>query len=74
LDPGKSRLPVYCENVGNLVCPSSFDLGENLRIVLVSTTEGGDKPLKHPTIFDSVDVAVISKMDLADAIQFDLRI
>ncbi len=59
------------ENVGNLVCPSSFDLGENLRLVLISVTEGEDKPLKYPTIFNSADVAVVTKMDLAAAVEFD---
>jgi hypothetical protein len=59
------------ENVGNLVCPSSYDLGENLRLVLLSVTEGEDKPLKYPTIFNSADVAVITKMDLAEAVEFD---
>ena len=59
------------ENVGNLVCPSSYDLGENLRIVLMSVTEGEDKPLKYPTIFNTADVAVITKMDLAQAVEFD---
>lgn len=64
---------LFIENVGNLVCPSSFDLGENLRVVLISTTEGEDKPLKYPTIFNTADVAVITKMDLADATSFDLQ-
>src|ERR1700729_4549892 len=59
------------ENVGNLVCPSSYDLGEDLRFVLLSTTEGEDKPLKYPTIFNSADVAVITKSDLAAAVEFD---
>jgi len=62
---------LFLENVGNLVCPSSYDLGENLRLVLLSVTEGEDKPLKYPTIFNSADVAVITKMDLADAVEFD---
>jgi hydrogenase nickel incorporation protein HypB len=62
---------LFIENVGNLVCPSSYDLGENLRLVLLSVTEGEDKPLKYPTIFNSADVAVITKMDLADAVEFD---
>lgn len=62
---------LFIENVGNLVCPSSFDLGENLRVVLLSVTEGEDKPLKYPTIFNSADVAVITKYDLADAVEFD---
>jgi hydrogenase nickel incorporation protein HypB len=63
---------LFIENVGNLVCPSSYDLGEELRFVLLSATEGEDKPLKYPTIFNSSDVAIITKMDLADAADFDL--
>jgi hydrogenase nickel incorporation protein HypB len=63
---------LFIENVGNLVCPSSFDLGEDLRLVLVSTTEGEDKPLKYPTIFNTADVAVITKLDLAEAAGCDL--
>src|ERR1700683_2799242 len=62
---------LFIENVGNLVCPSSYDLGENLRLVLISLPEGEDKPLKYPTIFNSADVAVITKMDLAAAVEFD---
>jgi hydrogenase nickel incorporation protein HypB len=62
---------LFIENVGNLVCPSSYDLGEDLRLVLMSVTEGEDKPLKYPTIFNTADVAVITKMDLADAVEFD---
>jgi hydrogenase nickel incorporation protein HypB len=62
---------LFVENVGNLVCPASFDLGENLRLVLFSVTEGEDKPLKYPTIFNTADVTVISKMDLASAVEFD---
>ena len=62
---------LFIENVGNLVCPSSFDLGEDLRLVLFSVTEGEDKPLKYPTIFNTADVAVITKMDLAAATEFD---
>jgi hydrogenase nickel incorporation protein HypB len=54
-----------------LVCPSSYDLGENLRLVLLSVTEGEDKLLKYPTIFNTADVAVITKMDLADAVEFN---
>ena len=62
---------LFLENVGNLVCPSSYDLGEHLRLVLLSTTEGEDKPLKYPTIFNTADVAVITKSDLAEAAGFD---
>ncbi len=63
---------LFIENVGNMVCPSSYDLGENLRIVLMSVTEGEDKPLKYPTIFNTADVALLTKMDLAAAVEFDL--
>jgi hydrogenase nickel incorporation protein HypB len=62
---------LFIENVGNLVCPSSYDLGEDLRVVLLSATEGEDKPLKYPTIFNTADVAVITKIDLATAVEFD---
>ena len=62
---------LFIENVGNLVCPASYDLGESLRLVLMSTTEGEDKPLKYPTIFNTADVAMITKIDLADAVGFD---
>ena len=63
---------LFIENVGNLVCPSSYDLGEELRLVLMSTTEGEDKPLKYPTIFHTADVAIITKIDIAEAVEFDL--
>ena len=62
---------LFVENVGNLVCPASYDLGEAVRFVLMSVTEGEDKPLKYPTIFNSSDVAVITKVDLAAAVEFD---
>jgi hydrogenase nickel incorporation protein HypB len=62
---------LFLENVGNLVCPSSYDLGESLRFVLLSATEGEDKPLKYPPIFNGADVAIITKMDLAAAAEFD---
>uniref|UniRef100_UPI0025FCC9AE hydrogenase nickel incorporation protein HypB n=1 Tax=Deinococcus sp. TaxID=47478 RepID=UPI0025FCC9AE len=65
---------LFLENVGNLVCPSSYDLGEAARAVLLSTTEGEDKPLKYPTIFNTADVVVITKMDLAEAAEFDLAL
>ncbi|MDT7689944.1 MAG: hydrogenase nickel incorporation protein HypB [Acidobacteriota bacterium] len=64
---------MFIENVGNLVCPSSYDLGEDLRLVLLSVTEGEDKPLKYPTIFNTADVALITKMDLAGAVEFDAQ-
>jgi hydrogenase nickel incorporation protein HypB len=64
---------LFIENVGNLVCPSSYDLGENLRVVLMATTEGEDKPRKYPIIFNTADTAVITKTDLAKAVEFDRR-
>ena len=62
---------LFIENVGNLVCPASYDLGEQLRVVVISVTEGEDKPLKYPTIFNTADLVVVSKIDLADAVGFD---
>jgi hydrogenase nickel incorporation protein HypB len=62
---------LFVENVGNLVCPASYDLGESLRFVAVSVTEGEDKPRKYPTIFNTSDIALITKIDLADAVGFD---
>jgi hydrogenase nickel incorporation protein HypB len=62
---------VIIENVGNLVCPAEFDLGEALRVVLLSVTEGEDKPLKYPPLFHSSHVALITKTDLSEAAGFD---
>lgn len=62
---------LFIENVGNLVCPAAYDLGESLRVVLLSVTEGEDKPLKYPAMFSSSDLAVITKVDLAEAVDFD---
>ena len=59
------------ENVGNLVCPTSWDLGESLRVVLMSVTEGEDKPLKYPGLFNTADLVVITKIDLAEACSLD---
>ena len=59
------------ENVGNLVCPASYDLGEDLRVVLLSVTEGEDKPLKYPPMFQAADVVIVSKIDLAEACGYD---
>jgi hydrogenase nickel incorporation protein HypB len=59
------------ENVGNLVCPASFDLGEDARVVILSTTEGEDKPLKYPKAFKTSQLVVINKCDLVDAVGFD---
>lgn len=62
---------LFIENVGNLVCPSSYDLGENSRAVLLAVTEGEDKALKYPTIFNGSDVALITKIDIAEVCEFD---
>ena len=70
LDLGNLDLLVI-ENVGNLVCPAAYDLGETLRVVLLSVTEGEDKPLKYPTAFQSADVVLLTKVDIAEAVGFD---
>ena len=62
---------LFIENVGNLVCPAAFDLGESIRIVMLSVTEGEDKPLKYPQIFSTADLIVITKLDLAGPCEFD---
>lgn len=62
---------LFIENVGNLVCPAAFDLGEELRVVMLSTTEGEDKPLKYPLAFKTAHVVIVSKTDLAEATSFD---
>ena len=62
---------LFIENVGNLVCPSSYDLGERIRVALLSVTEGEDKPLKYPGLFNSADAAVITKIDIAAPCGFD---
>jgi hydrogenase nickel incorporation protein HypB len=62
---------LFIENVGNLVCPTSWDLGESLRLALLAVTEGEDKPLKYPAIFHTADVVAITKLDLAAACGFD---
>ncbi|MFF4319644.1 hydrogenase nickel incorporation protein HypB [Streptomyces sp. NPDC001568] len=68
--PEETRL-LFVENVGNLVCPASYDLGENLRVVLASVTEGEDKPLKYPTAFGLAQLVVVTKTDIAEAVEFD---
>ncbi|MDX6316387.1 MAG: hydrogenase nickel incorporation protein HypB [Streptomyces sp.] len=68
--PEGTRL-LFVENVGNLVCPASYDLGESLRVVLASVTEGEDKPLKYPTAFGLAHLVVVTKTDIADAVEFD---
>ncbi|MFF3327505.1 hydrogenase nickel incorporation protein HypB [Streptomyces sp. NPDC002889] len=68
--PEDTRL-LFVENVGNLVCPASYDLGESLRVVLASVTEGEDKPLKYPTAFGLAHLVVVTKTDIAEAVGFD---
>lgn len=68
--PDDTRL-LFVENVGNLVCPASYDLGETLRVTLASVTEGEDKPLKYPTAFGLAQLVVVTKTDLAEAVEFD---
>jgi hydrogenase nickel incorporation protein HypB len=62
---------IFIENVGNLVCPAAYDLGENLRVVLLSVTEGEDKPLKYATMFKSADAVIVNKIDIAEVVGFD---
>ena len=62
---------LFIENVGNLVCPTSWDLGESIRVALLSVTEGEDKPLKYPGLFNTSDVAIITKTDLSVPCEFD---
>lgn len=69
-DPGPLDA-LFVENVGNLICPAEYDLGEDLRVVLFSVTEGEDKPRKYPLAFNTAQVALITKIDLADAVGFD---
>ena len=63
---------LFIENVGNLVCPASYGLGEHLRVVIMSTTEGEDKPLKYPAMFRNAQALVINKTDLLPHLQYDL--
>ena len=65
---------LFIENVGNLVCPGDFDLGEDLRVMLIATTEGEDKPLKYPTLISTCDVVVINKMDIVEAVECDVKL
>jgi hydrogenase nickel incorporation protein HypB len=64
---------LFIENVGNLVCPSSYDLGEDFKVVLLSVTEGDDKPFKYPGIFSRAAVAIITKVDLLPHVDFDVE-
>ncbi len=72
LQPANNSL-LFIENVGNLVCPSMFDLGESKRVVIMSTTEGEDKPLKYPTMFETSDICIINKTDLLPYLDFDIE-
>ena len=71
LNPGEGSI-LMIENVGNLVCPSMFDLGEKHRVVILSITEGEDKPLKYPDMFHSSDICLINKIDLLPHLDFDI--
>lgn len=62
------------ENIGNLICPSAFSLGVHKRVVLLSTAEGSDKVLKYPQAFNTADLVLITKMDIADVVDFDIKI
>jgi hydrogenase nickel incorporation protein HypB len=64
---------LFIENVGNLVCPSSYDLGEEAKIVLLSVTEGEDKPLKYPSIFHKAALLIVTKVDLLPYVPFDIE-
>jgi hydrogenase nickel incorporation protein HypB len=72
LQPASNSI-LFIENVGNLVCPSMFDLGESKRVVIMSTTEGDDKPLKYPTMFETSDICIINKTDLLPYLDFDVE-
>lgn len=73
LNPKAGSL-LLIENVGNLVCPAMFDLGERMKVAIISTTEGEDKPLKYPHMFRAAEVVIINKMDLAPHVDFDLEL
>ncbi len=72
LNPGENSV-LMIENVGNLVCPSLFSLGEAARVVIISVTEGDDKPIKYPTMFESSDICIINKTDLLPYVDFDVE-
>jgi hydrogenase nickel incorporation protein HypB len=69
----KDKSVLMIENVGNLVCPAMFDLGEQYRVVIISTTEGDDKPMKYPDMFDNSDICIINKVDLLPYVSFDVE-
>jgi hydrogenase nickel incorporation protein HypB len=72
LKPSENAV-LFIENVGNLVCPAMFDLGENERVVIMSVTEGDDKPLKYPDMFASSSLCIINKIDLLPYVPFDIE-
>jgi hydrogenase nickel incorporation protein HypB len=72
LDPEADSL-LFIENVGNLVCPALFDLGEGKRVVIISVTEGDDKPIKYPDMFHTADLCIINKTDLLPYVPFDVE-
>jgi len=69
----KNNSVLFIENVGNLVCPAMFDLGESKRVVVISVTEGEDKPIKYPAMFNTSDICIINKIDLLPYLDFDLE-
>jgi hydrogenase nickel incorporation protein HypB len=71
LDP-EDRSLLFIENVGNLVCPALFDLGEHSKVVVISVTEGTDKPLKYPHMFAAAGLVLVNKIDLLPYVDFDL--
>ena len=72
LDP-ESGSWLFIENVGNLVCPALFDVGEHAKVVIISVTEGQDKPLKYPHMFSVADLVIVNKTDLLPYVDFDLE-
>jgi hydrogenase nickel incorporation protein HypB len=72
LEPAENSI-MMIENVGNLVCPALFDLGEKFRVVIMSVTEGDDKPLKYPNMFESAQICIINKTDLLPYVDFDIE-
>ena len=70
LNPASGSI-LFIENVGNLVCPAMFDLGERMKVAIISTTEGEDKPLKYPHMFEAAELVIINKMDIAEHVDFD---
>jgi len=70
--PIKNDAILFIENVGNLICPAAFDLGEDITVAMLSVTEGDDKPLKYPDIFQAADIVIITKIDLLPHVDFDM--